>query len=234
MSCDAQRSGNAWTIVEFSFLDENFGVLGAKDSQQVNSSGDFRNYRFSAVAPTEATYALALLYSEDDTRVDDCRLVEGQDTAPTPTPTPTPVDPPDPVGANLLSNGGFEDSLNNWSSCAAADLLSSSSDADSGNASLAINGGGCIYQEFPVTPGVAYSMKCRAKSSGGSLYTSASLSMLDSNYGSLDNQELPVESTEFEDYTASATASDNSVFGTVVLYSENPGIFDTCEVQAAQ
>jgi len=229
MSCDAQRSGNAWTILEFSFLDANYGVLGSKDMKQVSASGEFRSYQFTGVAPAEAAYALALTYSEDDTLVDACLMLEGQGTTPVDPPAPEPVD-----STNLLSNGGFEESLNEWNSCAAENLLSESAEADTGAAALAINGGGCIYQEFPVTAGVAYRMKCRAKRSDASLYTSASLSMLDSSYASLDSQELPVLSAAYEDYSASVTATSESIFGTVVLYSENPGTFDTCEVVADQ
>ncbi len=227
LSCDAQRSGIAWTILEFSFLDANYGVLGSKDMKQVNTSGDFRSYQFSGAAPADAAYALTLAYSEDDTLVDACVLVEGEGTTTEPPETPA-------TGANLLSNGGFEDSLNNWNSCAAESLLSATTEADTGAGALAVNGGGCIYQEFLVTPGVAYNMKCRAKRTDESLYTSASLSMLDSSYAPVDGQELPVQSTGFEDYTASVTATDATIFGTVVLYSENPGVFDNCEVLAAE
>lgn len=233
LTCDAQRSGNAWTILEFSFLDANFGVIGTKDTTQVNTSDDFRTYQFNGTAPADAVYALTLAYSEDETRVDACVLMQ-QDTAePAPTPDPTP-DPTPSDADNLLSNGGFEDRLNEWTSCAATDLLSESTDADTGNAALAVVGGGCIYQEFPVTPGVAYRMNCRAKRTDDSRYSSASLSMLSATYTSLDRQELPVQSDAFEDYSATVVATADSALGNVVLYSENPGVFDNCEVVATQ
>ena len=146
----------------------------------------------------------------------------------------TPVDLPSSSdsGINLLGNGGFEDGVNNWNSCAEEDLLASSPEVDTGTGALAISGGGCIYQEFPVTPGAAYSMNCRAKQNDASLYTSVTFSMLDSSYASLNTQELAVNTTGFRDYTSTVTATSDSTSGTVVLYSESPAVFDSCEVLA--
>ena len=227
LSCDAQRTGSEWTILEFSFLDANFNVSGSKDMKQVHSSGDFRAYRFSGKAPANAVYALTLAYSDDDTLLDACQLVQGEST---------PVDLPllSDSRINLLGNGGFEDGFNNWNSCAEEDLLATSFEADTDTGALAISGGGCIYQEFPVTPGFAYGLTCRAQRTDASLYTSVTVSMLDSNYAALDTQELPVISTGFEDYTATVTATSDSTSGTVVLYSESPAVFDNCEVLAIE
>lgn len=195
--------------------------------KQVHSSGDFRAYQFSGTAPANAVYALTLSYSDDDTLLDACQLVQGEST---------PVDLPllSDTRINLLGNGGFEDGFNNWNSCAEEDLLATSIEADTDTGALAISGGGCIYQEFPVTPGFAYGLTCRAQRTDASLYTSVTVSMLDSNYAALDTQELPVISTGFEDYTATVTATSDSTSGTVVLYSESPAVFDSCEVLAIE
>jgi len=227
LSCDANRNGNSWTILEFSFLDSNFGVLGTKEVRQVSTSGEFTTYRFTGLAPADTAYALTLFYSEDDTVIDACILLEGE--------LAIPSEPAgEPISSNLLNNGGFEDGLSGWNSCAAENLSVASSEADVGLAALAISGGGCVYQQFPVNPGVAYNMKCRAKRNSGDLYTSAALAMMDGSYASQDRQELPVQSTAYQDYTASLTATSDSAFGTVVLYSESPGVFDDCEVLATR
>jgi len=224
LSCDAQRSGNNWTIIELSFLDADLDVLGNKDTRQVNTSGDFRTYQLSGRAPDTTAYAMILIYSDDDTQVDACSLVESD--------VSTPVEPPDvPAdGVNLLSNAGFEAGISDWKSCAEVSLLSASTEADSGAVALAVTGGGCIYQEFPVDAGVSYRMSCRAKRVEDTLYSSATLAMLNTSYASLERQEMPVQSTAYEDYSATLTATDASVLGTVVLYSESQGLFDTCEV----
>lgn len=231
LSCDAQRNGSAWTILEFSFLDAGYNVLGTKNVKRISNSGDFATYDFSGIAPANTAFALTLAYSEDDTLVDACSLVEIDGDLPV---DPPPVDPPAPALDSLLANGGFEDRLSNWNSCAAENLLSESSEADTGTNALAITGGGCIYQEFPVTPGTAYNMNCKAKRNSGNLYTSVSLAMLDNNYQSRDSQEVPVQSSAYADYTTSVTATSDSVYGTVVLYSEDPGVFDSCTVSAVQ
>jgi len=129
LSCDASRSGNNWTILEFGYFNENYGSL-LSDNVQVSSTGTYASYDLSGTAPEGSVYALVLVYSEDDTVFDSCQLLAGESSIPTLAPDPTQ---PEPTGDNLLMNAGFESGLNNWNSCADAALLSESTDADSGN-----------------------------------------------------------------------------------------------------
>jgi len=138
---------------------------------------------------------------------------------------------PEPA-ANVLTNGGFENNLNGWNTCAANNLLSSSSDADQGSAALSVTGGGCMYQNFAIEAGTSYRMDCRAKSEGTSLYSSISLSLMNSSYATLENAEVPVNSSSYSNLSTELTAPANSRYGAVVVYSEDVGLFDTCSVVA--
>ena len=89
-----------------------------------------------------------------------------------------------------------------------------------------------MYQEFPIKPGNSYSMNCRARRNSALEYTSVTLSLMNDEYNSLETTELPVTTAEFTDYSATLTAPEKSVFGSVVVYSEDPAVFDNCVVTA--
>ncbi len=223
LSCDISREGNRWTVMELSFLDANFTSLASSVSQ-VRSGAATSQYSEVGAAPENTVYGLAVLYSEDNTSFDNCVLRPLDATTPEPNPTPQPA-------ANLLNNGGFENDLANWSSCAATSLVDVSSDASDGSKSIVVNNGGCLYQEFSVESGRSYKLECKAKRTGGQ-YTSMTLAMLDNQYASLANQEEPINTSVYNNYTATVVAPAASEIGTVVVYSEDPGHFDQCEVLA--
>jgi len=230
LSCQASRSGNNWTIMELAFLDSNYNSLASK-VVQISTGGSYTEHKAVGLAPEQTAFALAVLYSEDNTRFDTCVLETASNMAPNPAPpvTPTPPTTPPSNATNLLANGGFEDNLGSWNTCAANSLVNVSNDAAEGTKSLSVNNGGCLYQEFTVQTGQQYKLECSAKRSG-QRYTSMTLAMLSSDYASLASEELPISSTSFNAYTSTVTAPANSRYGTVVVYSEDPGIFDSCEV----
>jgi len=228
LTCSADRTGSGWTIMEMSYLDRNYQQL-ATQVAQINEGG-YSAYTTTGVAPSDTVFVEVLLYSEANTHFDGCSLSlnsDSTDDVVTPEPDPDPV--PDPA-TNLLANGGFENNLSDWSACSAADLLIPSADFDSGTGALEANNGGCMYQEFGIEAGRTYSVNCRAKSEGNLLYTSVSLTHMDSAYATLANSELPVDSQGFSSYSTQLNAPANSQIGSVVLYSEDRGTFDTCVV----
>ena len=218
LSCEADRNGAAWTIMELSFSDASYNVL-ATNTAQISSQNGFVNYQKSAIAPASSSYAVVVLYSEDETYFDDCRLELGNTI---------PVPPPNQAN-NLLSNGDFENSLASWQSCASANLVGLSADASSGEQALTINSGGCLYQEFPVNSGDTYSLACQAKRDG-SAYTSLRLAMLGSDYSALASDDKVITSNSYQTINASAAASSDASIGVAVLYSEDPAHFDNCVV----
>lgn len=224
LSCEANRTGGNWTVMELSFLDENYDSLLSR-VEQIAAEGASVPMA-GATAPEGTFRALALLYSEDDTSFDNCEFVEG--TLPE---APEP-EPGNPAGSdpNLLRNGGFELSLSNWSSCATAELATTTDEASTGTSALALENGGCLYQEFDASPELTYSMQCQARKDTGDQYTSVTLTLMDEQYVALDQAELAVESSAFSDVSATITAPNQSVRGAITLYSESPGVFDECVV----
>jgi len=227
LACDADRRGNSWTIMELSYLDESFEPLLSRVAQIATDEGYERQVVGGAV-PTGTVRGLALLYSEDDTNFDNCELVAA--TLPSEPVVPDPGTEPGDGGENLLRNGGFENALGNWYSCSAGELAAASSDAASGSGALALEGGGCLYQEFEAQPGETYAMRCKARQATGDEYTSVSLALMDSAYAALERTELPVSTSTFADFSVSLSAPSASVRGAVTLYSESTGVFDDCTV----
>lgn len=223
LACDAERIGDNWTIMEMTYLDENYESLLSRVAQIGNSDSNI----VGGTVPAGAVRGLALLYSEDDTRFDNCEFVAGA--------LPVEPDSPDPEsdGDNLLRNGGFENALSNWSSCAASELATASADSVNGTGALAIQGGGCLYQEFDASPGESYTMQCQARQVSDAVYTSVTLTLMDEEYAALERTELSVESTTYIDRSATLTAPVASVRGAVTLYSESPSVFDDCAVVIA-
>lgn len=226
LSCDVNRSGSNWTIMELSYLDDNYDSLLSR-VEQIATQGSSQPIA-GAKAPEGTFRGLALLYSEDDTRFDNCEFVAGT----LPVAPEEPDNPTDP--GNLLRNGGFEVALGSWSSCAASELATASNDAATGGGALSLEGGGCLYQEFDAAPDLTYSMLCNARKVTGNEYTSVTLTLMDEQYAALEQAELPVESSAYTEMSATLTAPGASVRGAVTLYSESPGVFDDCVVSIEQ
>ncbi|MFK7859264.1 MAG: hypothetical protein AB8B64_10595 [Granulosicoccus sp.] len=226
LACDADRTGSNWTIMELSYLDENYEALQSRVAQITTANSSTR-YIVGDTVPQGTVRGLALLYSEDVTRFDNCEFIAG-----TPPIDPEVPDPEDPNGngTNLLSNGGFEMALGSWTSCAASNLATASNDAAVGSGALALQDGGCLYQEFDASPDISYSMQCKARKVMGNEYTSLTLTLMNEAYAALDRRELAVETSAFADFSATVTAPSSSVRGAVTLYSESPGVFDDCIV----
>ncbi len=228
LSCSASRTGNRWTVMQLSYLDSSYQSLFTEISQ-ISTGAGYSNYTLQGVAPAGTAFVAALMYSEDTTYFDVCSLSPSNTTPSNPEPDTTPAPTPDPA-LNLLANGDFENNLNSWNSCSAANLVEKSSDADAGTGALAARNGGCMYQEFAIEPGSAYAMDCRAKSEGPERYTSVSLTMMNASYAALDTAEIPVVSTAYNNYAAQLSAPAGSQYGSVVVYSEDIGVFDNCTV----
>ena len=204
-----------------SYLNAQYNALET-EVVQIASGGDYSAYSLFGSAPADTAFALALFYSEDQTLVDNCVLTAGG--------TPPEPEPPVEPGDNLLVNGDFESELANWLHCGRTDLAGVIDDADTGSAALQVSGGGCMYQEFEITEGREYRMNCRAKQSLTDQYSSVSLTLMDAGYMALENSESAVSGTSFADYSAVLAAPTDSRFGSVVVYSEDPAVFDNCSV----
>ena len=76
LSCDANRPGTAWSIVQLSFLDAQYNNLATEITQMATGAA-YSSHRLQGVAPVNTAKAVVLLYSEDRTQVDNCVLVSG-------------------------------------------------------------------------------------------------------------------------------------------------------------
>jgi hypothetical protein len=140
-----------------------------------------------------------------------------------------PITPVPPVSGGLLVNGGFENGLENWTVCGGSDGISLASQPYSGNASLSLTGGGCLYQEIPVTPTDSVALECFANT-GNSGYASMSLSIDNGSYETLANQEVQITTTDYSAYNTTLVADAEAAFAIVVLYSDANAGFDHCQV----
>lgn len=215
LSCDARRTGSAWTSTYLSFANSNWSTLNSVNAPVTTT--DYKTYSLNLNAPTNTSYAVVVLYSEAQARFDDCVLV---------TDSSGPVDPPS--SSNLLVNGGFESGLSNWQSCANAANLSTSNNSSSGSQAAQVSNAGCMYQQINVEAGAIYKAKCDALSDGN--WTTLLLTFMDSSYASVSNDFTNITSSSYQSKELSLAAPANSVYGALSLYSEGTATFDNCSI----
>lgn len=218
LSCEATRPGSAWSTVQFSFLDTQYNSLST-DVEVVASGSSYSTYTLTGTAPANTTYALALLYSEDRMRVDNCILSSTNTVEPTP-----------PV-VNLLPNGGFENGLFGWQPCGDINNLSVSSNASEGLKAVKLSGGAaCLYKEVPVKAGQSYTMSCDATRQGNA-WSVVEFSYLDAQYNSLGTQvESVATGGGYSTYSSTSVAPANTANALILLYSEDNTLVDNCVV----
>jgi len=217
LRCDAKTSG--YTGITFSVTDSEFNKL---DTQELTVNGStYQSYTTSITAPAAATLGSVTIYSEGVASVDACALVVDGAT------TPPESEPEPPVENSLLVNGDFESGTNDWFSCADTGITEISTDASTGSSALAISGADCLFQEFAIKPDATYTVQCDAKAKG---FSSISLSTLDSDYNTLDSQELTINGNAYQSYKASITAPTAGAIGAVTFYSEGEANIDGCSV----
>jgi len=73
LSCDATRTGTPWSIIQLSFIDAQYNNL-TTEATQIATGGNYSTYTLAGNAPANASNAVVLLYSEDQTLVDNCVL----------------------------------------------------------------------------------------------------------------------------------------------------------------
>ena len=222
LACQAAAGNFDYSSLSLQMLDSAFSELSIASSPVIGA--DYQGYTNMLEAPEDAVFASVTLYSEGVARFDDCSLLAIETTV--------PAEPEiDPNAINLLANGDFEQGKSNWIDCAAANLTSVTTDAREGAGALEVGGSGCLYQEFEVSAGSSYALRCSAKSDGVQ-YSSISLQLTDSFYKVLDVEVLPVGNSRYQSYGKTVLAPFGSSIGAVTLYSEDTAQFDNCRVDA--
>jgi hypothetical protein len=100
-----------------------------------------------------------------------------------------------------------------------------------GTGALEITNAGCLYQEVQIAPGTPYRFHCSAKSEG-TAYTSMTVQITNANRTELQAVEVPIGNSVYKSYETTLTAPADSVHSALTLYSEDPGTFDNCFIEA--
>ena len=222
LSCEPRASEFEYASMSLQMLDTGFAEVASR-SAPIETQG-FANVTATLEAPTGAAQASITLYSEGTAFFDRCELVIESGGAPV-----APVTPDVPDNLNLLSNGNFEQGKTAWQDCASPTLSAVSNDASDGVNSMQVENAGCLYQEFPVTPGRNYELTCVAKSEA-SAYSSLSFTLMNQNYTSLASDHKPVGRDFYQVYQSRLFTPVEGSIGAVTLYSEDSANFDDCSI----
>ncbi len=220
LSCQARGNAIDYSSLSLQMLDAQFSELSA--ANQAIESEQFTELNTSLEAPENAQYASVTLYSEGNAHYDRCELLQSSVSVP-------PVEAPVSAANSLITNGGFEQSKTSWNDCSRTELTNVTSDSANGSGAMQIQNAGCLYQEFPVTPGKTYQLSCASKSDG-TRYSSLSLTLMSENYTTLNSEHKPVGRNFYQTYKASLFTPIDGRIGAVTLYSEDNAQFDDCAV----
>jgi len=108
VSCNASKSGNAWTSLSFGYLDADYQPLGSVETPV--TSNLLTEVSASLRAPTNTAFAEVLVYTEEGAVLDDCELINLSEGLP----------------EEFLVNSFFEEGLNGWQSCENGTTISGS------------------------------------------------------------------------------------------------------------
>jgi len=126
-SCDTSQPGYLWSAIGLYFLDDQYNVLASDFRQVATGGGGYSALTVAGNSVANTSYALALVYSEDQTLFDNCSLTGGL--------TPRLGSVLDTSG-EVLSNGEFEDGLADWTSCGTDGLAVVADEGDGSSAAL--------------------------------------------------------------------------------------------------
>lgn len=176
----------------------------------------------TVTAPDASRQGVITLYAANQASFDNCVVQEELATG---------VEPVEiaPVVNDVLLNPTFSSNLNGWFGCGGEQTLAT--DGVDGGQAVNLSGGGCLFQEFEMTPGAVYELACVGKSTSD--YTSVSFTEYNSVYTELNSQQQVVNSNFYQISEIVVTASDNARFGAVTLYGEAAASFDSCGVVAS-
>jgi len=132
-------------------------------------------------------------------------------------------------GANLLSNGGFENGLSAWAGCDAG-VLSQSTDAYSGNEAARVTNN-CFFQSINVVPGTQYTLSCYIKEIVDSGWTGMGFNFTDIEW-KLVGPEISVEaaSNGYSVYNITREAPATATYGSMWVFSSGLANVDSCEI----
>lgn len=218
LMCDALVNAD-FASIQLSASDVGFQTL-ISDSVPVTSA-TMSSLTAQIVASAGARTGVVTLYGQSSATFDNCVVAVNDGTQPNPVPVL-------PTQNDILVNNDFENATASWTSCGGGQVITN--DGVNGGKSLKLSDAGCLYQDFPITPGQSYEVSCTAMSNVD--YTSINLSTYDSNYVEITNDEKPIVSALYAKETLSVDTSANTRIGVLTLYADTDATFDSCGVVA--
>jgi hypothetical protein len=215
LTCQAKLVQNlGWTGWGLTFYDAGFQKIGEAPTRRITSL-NYEQYDTSATAPANAAYATAWAYTEGQMLLDQCSL--------------TVADPA--IVGDLLVNGGFEGNLTNWTNCNDTNLLSISTQAQSGARALRLAQNGCAYQNTELKPNHEYELACQAKVTGNR-YTEISLVYMDANWKTIIRKGVQVSAGTYSSSSVRLVTPANMVRSAAAFYSQSDeALFDSCTLK---
>ena len=132
--------------------------------------------------------------------------------------------------SGILHNGSFESELTDWQFCQQDDLSVITNQSQHGTTAIEISGNNCIYQVVEIDPGKQYTGSCYARNIGAGASASVRLAIANSSYQTLTDNLFSVEGTEFQAYTGTLTAPEQSRYAVLTFASAEPAIVDNCSL----
>lgn len=211
------QSEQDFSSVSFTTYNSSFVEI---DSQQVvvSNTGAYQNNGISIAANDNARIGAITLYTDSGAKFDSCGVVVTGGVTPAPF---VPVNDAD----NLIKNGDFTNDNTDWLSCGGTQSIVATD--QNNNKAMALGAGGCVYQEFSITPGKSYELSCRGSAVE---FSSLSISYSDLNFVSLGGDNTPVAGATLSPVSTSAISPLNAARGSVTLYADESAVFDDCAV----
>lgn len=212
LGCYAKALGSGWSGMGMAFSDSSWNNL--LDAPSVAfSSLDYLFYNSVAVAPSNAAHVSVWMHTDNVALLDDCLIG-----------VTNGITDPQVGPVNVLSNPTFDNGTAAWSSCGGDNY----SIVDSAAASNVLRvSKDCVYQSQEIEAGKDYKVSCDA-TGGTDAWASMTYTYYDSNWNSLNQKLIPVNSVSMTNYNATVTAPSNAAYAALTLYTEGVGLFDNC------
>jgi len=136
--------------------------------------------------------------------------------------------------ANLFSNAGFENGVNDWLECQPG-AISASSDAYEGNGSLAIANNNCVYRSTTVIPGQSYTLSCFIKLTTTKAWSGMGMIFADSDFNSLLHAPVAVATSgKYMRLDTVGTAPADTSMLSMWIHSDHGAVVDNCSLTLVQ
>ena len=183
------------------------------------------SYDIPLIVPDDATWASISITNENDesTFIPQCSIVTSGGLQ---------------IGAasdkspeNLLYNSDFEAEITDWKFCEGNSTDYITDDASSGERAITIGDGNCVYQEINITAGETYQMVCLARNqTDDTQKASLRFALASNSYQTLIDENQSISSDTYEEYSATLTAPEHSIYAVVSFQSDGSASIDGCSV----